>query len=59
MVTLLDVSAVAGHHAMPAALLLRSDVVSKWLCDSALYSHREWLDTKARVGVICFCQKLF
>ena len=23
MVTLLDVSAVAGHHAMPAALLLK------------------------------------
>ena len=26
MVTLLDVSAVAGHHAMPAALLLNNNV---------------------------------
>ena len=29
MVTLLDVSAVAGHHAMPAALLFPLDVLDE------------------------------
>ena len=41
-VTLLDVSAVAGHHAMPAALL------SLFGCH--LYHHRH--------GNICFCGEL-
>ena len=31
MVTLLDVSAVAGHHAMPAALLLELHFLNKFL----------------------------